>query len=35
MHTIELNEGGSNIQIIRVAVYEEEWVSPANLDVAE
>ncbi|CAL9156936.1 unnamed protein product [Musa hybrid cultivar] len=35
VHTIELNEGGSNIQIIRVAVYEEEWVSPANLDVAD
>ncbi|THU74672.1 hypothetical protein C4D60_Mb04t35860 [Musa balbisiana] len=35
VHTIEFNEGGSNIQIIRVAVYEEEWVSPANLDVAD
>ncbi|WOK98701.1 hypothetical protein Cni_G07413 [Canna indica] len=33
VHTIEFNEGGSSVQIIRVAVYEEEWVSPANLDV--
>ncbi|XP_058104069.1 uncharacterized protein LOC131248048 [Magnolia sinica] len=31
VHTIEFNEGGSDIQIIRVAVYEEQWVSPANL----
>ncbi|KAK1261616.1 hypothetical protein QJS04_geneDACA018379 [Acorus gramineus] len=31
VHTIEFNEGGSDIQIIRVAVYEEEWISPVNL----
>lgn len=31
VHTIEFNNGGSDIQIMRVAVYEEEWVSPANL----
>ncbi|KAG6492972.1 hypothetical protein ZIOFF_047943 [Zingiber officinale] len=33
VHTIEFNEGGSNIQIMRISVYEEEWVSPANLNV--
>lgn len=32
VHTIEFSEGGSNIQIIRVAVYEEQWVSPVNLN---
>lgn len=31
VHTIEFNEGGSSIQIVRVAVFEEQWVSPANL----
>lgn len=31
VHTIEFNEGGSNVQLIRVAVYEEQWVSPVNL----
>nr|CAD1844959.1 unnamed protein product [Ananas comosus var. bracteatus] len=31
VHTIEFNEGGSSIQIVRVAVLEEQWVSPANL----
>ncbi|ONK59178.1 uncharacterized protein A4U43_C08F3780 [Asparagus officinalis] len=31
MHTIEFSEGGSDIQIIRVAVYEEQWISPVNL----
>ncbi|KAJ6819507.1 uncharacterized protein M6B38_403010 [Iris pallida] len=31
VHTIEFGEGGSNLQIIRVAVYEEQWVSPVNL----
>lgn len=31
MHTIEFSNGGSNIQIMRVAVYEEQWVSPVNL----
>ncbi|KAJ4847619.1 hypothetical protein Tsubulata_002722 [Turnera subulata] len=30
-HTIEFNSGGSDIQIMRVAVYEEQWVSPANI----
>lgn len=31
VHTIEFSEGGSDIQIIRVAVYEEQWVSTVNL----
>ncbi|KAM7472030.1 hypothetical protein LguiA_010213 [Lonicera macranthoides] len=31
VHTIEFSNGGSDIQIMRVAVYEEEWASPANL----
>ncbi|XP_016649738.1 PREDICTED: uncharacterized protein LOC103331664 [Prunus mume] len=31
VHTIEFSNGGSSIQIMRVAVYEEQWVSPANL----
>ncbi|CAN4099422.1 unnamed protein product [Withania somnifera] len=31
VHTIEFSDGGSNIQILRVAVYEEQWVSTANL----
>ncbi|XP_031397441.1 uncharacterized protein LOC116208237 isoform X2 [Punica granatum] len=33
VHTIEFNNGGADIQIMRVAVYEEEWVSPSNLQV--
>lgn len=32
VHTIEFQNGGSDIQIMRVAVYEEEWVSPASID---
>ncbi|XP_038881935.1 uncharacterized protein LOC120073259 isoform X2 [Benincasa hispida] len=31
VHTIEFSGGGSDIQILRVAVYEEQWVSPANM----
>ncbi|KAI4356616.1 hypothetical protein L6164_000625 [Bauhinia variegata] len=31
VHTIEFNNGGADIRIMRVAVYEEEWVSPANI----
>ncbi|XP_054784708.1 uncharacterized protein LOC129291409 [Prosopis cineraria] len=31
VHTIEFIDGGSDIQIMRVAVYEEEWTSPANI----
>ncbi|PSS35802.1 Leukocyte receptor cluster member like [Actinidia chinensis var. chinensis] len=31
VHTIEFNDGGSDIQILRVAIYEEQWVSPANI----
>ncbi|KAH6772843.1 dihydroorotate dehydrogenase [Perilla frutescens var. hirtella] len=31
VHTIEFSNGGSDIQIMRVAAYEEEWVSPANI----
>ena len=32
VHTIEFINGGSDIQILRVAVYEEEWASPASID---
>uniref|UniRef100_A0A7N0UPK5 Uncharacterized protein n=1 Tax=Kalanchoe fedtschenkoi TaxID=63787 RepID=A0A7N0UPK5_KALFE len=32
IHTIDFNNGGADIQIMRVAVYEEEWTSPANMD---
>ncbi|KAJ4956047.1 hypothetical protein NE237_012830 [Protea cynaroides] len=32
VHTIEFSNGGSDIQIMRVAVYEEQWISPATLD---
>uniref|UniRef100_A0A0E0D6M7 Uncharacterized protein n=1 Tax=Oryza meridionalis TaxID=40149 RepID=A0A0E0D6M7_9ORYZ len=35
VHTIELNEGGANIQIVRIAVYEEKWVSPAHIHVED
>ncbi|KAK6162668.1 hypothetical protein DH2020_002509 [Rehmannia glutinosa] len=31
VHTIEFSNGGSDIQIMRIAVYEEEWVSPSNI----
>ncbi|CAH9096399.1 unnamed protein product [Cuscuta europaea] len=31
VHTIEFSNGGSDIQILRVAVYEEQWVCPTNL----
>ncbi|XP_071736034.1 uncharacterized protein [Rutidosis leptorrhynchoides] len=31
VHTIEFSDGGSDIQILRVAIYEEQWVSTANL----
>ncbi|KAI3743846.1 hypothetical protein L1987_56913 [Smallanthus sonchifolius] len=31
VHTVEFSDGGSDIQILRVAVYEEQWVSTANL----
>ncbi|KAK6920396.1 hypothetical protein RJ641_016300 [Dillenia turbinata] len=31
VHTIEFSNGGAEIQILRVAVYEEEWVSPAKI----
>ncbi|XP_021903306.1 uncharacterized protein LOC110818669, partial [Carica papaya] len=31
VHTIGFNNGGSEIQIMRVAVYEEQWTSPANV----
>ncbi|CAA0820348.1 Domain of unknown function (DUF3598 [Striga hermonthica] len=33
VHTIEFGSGGSDIQILRVAVYEEEWVSPSNIPI--
>ncbi|KAF3787634.1 hypothetical protein EJ110_NYTH22733 [Nymphaea thermarum] len=31
VHTIEFKDGGSDIQIIRVALYEEQWVCPTNV----
>ncbi|CAI9279299.1 unnamed protein product [Lactuca saligna] len=31
VHTIEFSDGGSDIQIMRVAVYEEQWVGTAHL----
>lgn len=31
VHTIEFANGGSDIQIMRVAVYEEQWVRTANI----
>ncbi|OMO69629.1 hypothetical protein CCACVL1_19374 [Corchorus capsularis] len=31
VHTIEFGNGGSEVQIMRVAVYEEQWVSPAHI----
>ncbi|XP_010524441.1 PREDICTED: uncharacterized protein LOC104802498 [Tarenaya hassleriana] len=31
VHTIEFANGGAEIQIMRVAVYEEQWVSPSHL----
>uniref|UniRef100_J3M028 DUF3598 domain-containing protein n=1 Tax=Oryza brachyantha TaxID=4533 RepID=J3M028_ORYBR len=35
VHTIEFNEGGANIQIVRIAVYEEQWLSPAHIHVED
>ncbi|KAJ8447269.1 hypothetical protein Cgig2_013046 [Carnegiea gigantea] len=32
VHTIEFINGGADIQILRVAVYEEQWVGPANIE---
>ncbi|CAA7050626.1 unnamed protein product [Microthlaspi erraticum] len=32
VHTIEFANGGADIQIMRVGVYEEQWVSPANYE---
>ncbi|XP_021755227.1 uncharacterized protein LOC110720499 [Chenopodium quinoa] len=32
VHTIEFSNGGADIQILRVAVYEEQWVGPANFE---
>ncbi|KAK4782913.1 hypothetical protein SAY86_007287 [Trapa natans] len=31
VHTIEFSNGGADIQIMRVAVYEEEWICPSNM----
>ncbi|KAL4199739.1 hypothetical protein AMTRI_Chr03g146350 [Amborella trichopoda] len=31
VHTIEFKDGGSDIQIVRVSVFEEQWVNPANM----
>ncbi|MBA0717651.1 hypothetical protein Golax_005448 [Gossypium laxum] len=33
VHTIEFGNGGSDVQIMRVATYEEEWVSPAKIQL--
>ncbi|KAK9144637.1 hypothetical protein Sjap_004540 [Stephania japonica] len=30
VHTVEFSNGGSDIQIMRVAVYEEQWDCPSN-----
>jgi ELMO domain-containing protein len=35
VHTIEFSEGGGNIQIVRIAVYEEQWASPATIHAEE
>ncbi|KAK3141895.1 hypothetical protein QOZ80_4BG0339590 [Eleusine coracana subsp. coracana] len=35
VHTIEFSEGGANIQIVRIAVYEEQWASPATIHVED
>ncbi|XP_009143065.1 uncharacterized protein LOC103866833 [Brassica rapa] len=32
VHTIEFANGGADIQIMRVGVYEEQWVSPSNYE---
>ncbi|CAL1388861.1 unnamed protein product [Linum trigynum] len=32
VHTIEFSQGGADVQILRVAAYEEQWASPANFD---
>ncbi|KFK37279.1 hypothetical protein AALP_AA4G236400 [Arabis alpina] len=32
VHTIEFASGGADIQIMRVGVYEEQWVSPSNYE---
>ncbi|VVB03382.1 unnamed protein product [Arabis nemorensis] len=32
VHTIEFTNGGADIQIMRVGVYEEQWVSPSNYE---
>lgn len=32
VHTIEFANGGADIQIMRVGVYEEQWVCPSNYE---
>ncbi|CAN0913979.1 hypothetical protein LINGRAHAP2_LOCUS28262 [Linum grandiflorum] len=32
VHTIQFSQGGADVQILRVAVYEEQWASPVILD---
>lgn len=31
VHTISVEEGGESIQLLRVAVYHEEWMGPCNM----
>lgn len=32
VHTIALKEGGSEVQLMRLAVYKEEWIGPGHLE---
>ncbi|GLJ46882.1 hypothetical protein SUGI_0988890 [Cryptomeria japonica] len=33
VHTIALKEGGAEIEVLRLAVYEEEWMGPSHLEL--
>eukprot|EP00252_Welwitschia_mirabilis_P020878 TRINITY_DN5214_c0_g1_i1.p1 TRINITY_DN5214_c0_g1~~TRINITY_DN5214_c0_g1_i1.p1 ORF type:complete len:490 (+),score=94.88 TRINITY_DN5214_c0_g1_i1:131-1600(+) len=32
VHTIALKEGGAEVELLRLAVYEEEWIGPSHLE---
>lgn len=32
VHTIALKEGGTEVQLMRLAVYKEEWIGPSHLE---
>eukprot|EP01018_Ginkgo_biloba_P035123 Gb_22170 [translate_table: standard] len=32
VHTIAVKEGGSEVQLLRLVLYEEEWMAPSHLD---